>query len=129
MNKREIFGFEKKREARKYYNLLLCPNFAGSEDAPTTAKYGEEKKVRAAASVAIFLSIKEYYCTYCGIYQKGYKEVETIYVVLYCAINSGPILDVAIPNRIPNNRRPYGPPTCLPTPPTNPPTLTILKWE
>jgi hypothetical protein len=34
-------------------DVLLCPNFEGSEDAPTTAKKGAVKKVRAAASVAI----------------------------------------------------------------------------
>lgn len=33
--------------------ILLCPNFVGSLDAPTTAKYGAVKNMRAAASVAI----------------------------------------------------------------------------
>ena len=33
-------------------NILLCPNFDGSLEAPTTANWGEEKKRRAAASVA-----------------------------------------------------------------------------
>ena len=35
-------------------NVLLWPNFAVSEEAPTTAKYGAVKKARAAASVAMF---------------------------------------------------------------------------
>lgn len=35
-------------------DVLLCPNFVGSLDAPTTANWGEEKKARAAASVAMF---------------------------------------------------------------------------
>ena len=29
----------------------LCPNLAGSEEAPATANCGEEKKVRTAASI------------------------------------------------------------------------------
>lgn len=33
--------------------VLLCPNLVGSDEAPTTANVGEEKNVRAAASVAI----------------------------------------------------------------------------
>jgi len=37
--------------------VLLCPNFVGSEDAPTTAKYGAAKKARAAASVAIVFAL------------------------------------------------------------------------
>ena len=36
--------------------ILLCPNFAGSAEAPTTAKYGAVKNARAAASVAILIS-------------------------------------------------------------------------
>lgn len=32
----------------------MWPNFVGSELAPTTAKRGVEKNIRAAASVAIF---------------------------------------------------------------------------
>jgi hypothetical protein len=35
------------------WGVPLCPNLVGSLEAPTTAKYGAEKKVRAAASVAI----------------------------------------------------------------------------
>ena len=33
--------------------LLLCPNLLGSVEAPTTAKYLEEKNLAAVASVAI----------------------------------------------------------------------------
>ena len=33
--------------------VLLCPNLAGLELAPTTAKCGEDIKARAVASVAI----------------------------------------------------------------------------
>ncbi len=36
--------------------ILLCPNLVGSLEAPTTAKLGEEKNVRTAASVAILNS-------------------------------------------------------------------------
>lgn len=40
--------------------VLLWPNLVGSEDAPTTAKCGERKKVRAAASVAILLGVSKF---------------------------------------------------------------------
>lgn len=36
---------------------LLCPNFVGSLDAPTTAKCGAEKNPLAAASVAILINL------------------------------------------------------------------------
>jgi hypothetical protein len=42
---------------------LLWPNFAGFELAPTTAKYEEEKKARAVASVDILNIWKDF--TYC----------------------------------------------------------------
>jgi hypothetical protein len=38
----------------------MCPYLLGSLDAPTTAKYGEEKKARAAASVAILGEVRNY---------------------------------------------------------------------
>ena len=37
----------------------MWPNFVGSEEAPTTAKYGAVKKARAAASVAILFRLIE----------------------------------------------------------------------
>jgi hypothetical protein len=33
---------------------LLCPNLAVLDEAPTTANWGDEKNVLAAASVVIF---------------------------------------------------------------------------
>jgi hypothetical protein len=39
----------------KERDILLWPNLVGSLLAPTTAKYGAEKKALAAASVAIFI--------------------------------------------------------------------------
>lgn len=36
-----------------YIYVLLCPNLAGFELAPTTAKWGEAMKARAVASVVI----------------------------------------------------------------------------
>lgn len=36
-------------------HILLWPNLVGSDEAPTTAKYGCVKNARAAASVAIFI--------------------------------------------------------------------------
>jgi len=41
------------REIAEKEDVLLCPNLFGSLEAPTTANCGEEKKARAAASVAI----------------------------------------------------------------------------
>lgn len=38
-------------------DVLLWPNFVGSLDAPTTAKYFAEKNARAADSVVIFASV------------------------------------------------------------------------
>ena len=49
---RRAGGEEGKRRKGKG-DVLLCPNFVGSEEAPTTAKYGAVKNARAAASVAI----------------------------------------------------------------------------
>lgn len=34
-----------------HHHILLCPNFAGSDEAPATAKRGEEKKVFTAVSM------------------------------------------------------------------------------
>lgn len=39
----------------KERDILLWPNLVGSLLAPTTAKYGAEKKALAAASVVIFI--------------------------------------------------------------------------
>lgn len=35
----------------------MCPNLAGLELAPTTAKAGDEKNLRAVASVAMIQSV------------------------------------------------------------------------
>lgn len=44
---------ERQRRECEGEDVLLCPNLFGSLEAPTTANWGEEKKARAAASVAI----------------------------------------------------------------------------
>lgn len=36
-------------------DVLLCPNFVASEDAPTTANEGDEKKVFTACSAILLL--------------------------------------------------------------------------
>lgn len=50
---RDLFEFGK-RDGRQVYRLAvpLWPNLEGSEDAPATAKRGEEKKVLRAASIS-----------------------------------------------------------------------------
>jgi hypothetical protein len=56
-------------------HLPLCPYFEGSELAPATAKRGEAKKVRRAASI----SVSRFWARVCGMcgsdLQVGTREV------------------------------------------------------